>query len=217
MRVLRISVPQESGAHGEAMNKCAMVLTSLLALAGCSGSFETSYSPVSASVSRGWTVQDVRVTVPPNLTTTENNSYAPSADIVWHGDPLGNRRVQVARIVDDGITRGASALSGSRPVTLSVTLQEFHAVTPRAVARAPAAVHNIRYAIQVLDARTGAPITQPEMIDADLQAFVGQEAVTAAQSGQTQKVRITAHIANVTRGWLGIGPDVRTNFRSLGR
>ena len=41
--------------------------------------------------------------------------------------------------------------------------------------------------------------------------------VTAAIEGNTQRVRIVDHIARVTAGWFGMGPDQRRKFTSIGR
>lgn len=200
------------------MMNSIMKIAAVLLLAGCSGSWQTSYdSPLDPTVTRSWRVDSVTVTVPDELTTTEDNSYAPNADIVWHGEAFGDRKAQVAKIVDDAITAGSDELRGTRRVSFAVTLQEFHALTPKARAQAPSAVHNIAYFIQVLDANTGEAITEPEFIRADLEAFVGEAAFFAAAEGQTQIVRITDHLVDVTRGWLGIGPDPRRTFSSAGR
>jgi Family of unknown function (DUF6778) len=189
-----------------------------LALAGCSGSWQVAYDTgLDPEVTRGWKLVDVIALVPEDLSVSNNNSYAPSADIVWHGEPFGDRRAQVAAIIDDGLTMGATELQGTRPVTITARVIRFHAVTPAAVARAPSAVHNIRYVIQVLDAQTGDPLTAPQEISADLEAYVGAAAIAAAINGQTQRVRIVDHLANVTRGWLGFGPDQRRAFRGIGR
>lgn len=193
-------------------------LASLFLLSACAGSFETSYAkPPPAEVTQTWRVVDVNVITPEGLTVSTRNSFAPSADIVWWGDLEGDRRAQVADIVDAGITAGAAGLTGSRPVTITARLDQFHAVTPMAVSRAPAAVHNISYEMQVFDQATGKALTSPALINADLDAYVGAQAIAAAVEGQTQKVRITNHIALVTRSWLGIGPDPRRKFTGLGR
>ena len=122
----------------------ALALSGLM-LAGCSGgSWQTDYeAPIAAEVSRSWNVRNVSVAVPSSLTTSDVNSLAPRFDIVWHGEAPGDRRAQVAAIVKEGITKGASGLRGRRAVNFAVTLQNFHAVTPSAVARAPGAVHNL--------------------------------------------------------------------------
>ncbi|MEL6639926.1 MAG: DUF6778 family protein [Pseudomonadota bacterium] len=200
------------------MKRHLATLVGLAFLAACTGSWETSYeSAKDPSETRGWNVRSVNVIVPDELTTTEDNSFAPDADIVWHGDPFGNRKTQVAEIVQTGIARGARELRGGRSVDMQVVLEEFHALTPKARAEAPSAVHNITYTVQVIDRRTGDAITEPERIRADLPAFTGAQAFEALQQGQTQKVRILDHLERVTEGWLGIGPDPRQTFGSVGR
>ena len=190
----------------------------LFVLAGCSGRWTVDYAEgLDPEVTRTWSLDSVGVSVPSSLTVSNSNTLAPNADIVWHGEPFGDRRAQVASILDEGITRGATGLRGTRPVAISARLSQFHAVTPAAVARAPSAVHNIKYAIQVLDANSGAALTEEQEISADLEAYVGAAAVTAAINGQTQRSRIAQHIELVTRGWLGFGQDQRRAFSSIGR
>ncbi len=188
-------------------------------LAGCSGSWQVEYDEgVDPNVSKLWHVHNIRVVVPADLTVSNRNTYAPDADIVWHGDlESGSRRKQVATILTEGIEKAAGNLDGPRPVEIQARLEHFHAVTPAAVSRAPAAVHNIAYTIQIIDDETGMALTAPQYIQADLEAYVGASAITAAIQGQTQRVRITDHIASVTSGWLGVGPDPRRAFQSVGR
>lgn len=193
------------------------LLLALGVLAGCAGQWATDYDPVPPEVARDWRLSAVRVSVPDTLTTSEDNTLAPDVDIVWHGDPPGDRRAQVRAIVAEGIRQGASGLRGRRPVVFEARVLQFHAVTPAAVAVSPGAVHDIRYAIRVVDARTGAVVLPAREIQADLAALVGSAAISAAVVGETQKVRITRHLARVTRGWLGLGEDVRTTFVSIGR
>ena len=187
-------------------------------LSGCAGTWTVDYDEVpSAEVTKNWRLHDVAVVVPDHLTVSNSNTFAPNADIVWHGEPFGDRKAQVAAIIDEGMTAGASDLNGDQLVTISVMVATFHAVTPSAVARAPAAVHNIGYGMQVFDSRTGEPLTEPQLISADIEAYVGSSAVTAAINGDTQRVRIVRHLEAVTRGWLGYGPDQRRQFGGVGR
>jgi len=198
--------------------KSVLKIMSFALLAACSAGWETTYDePVDASVSRNWNVRAVNVAIPQGLTTTEENTFTPDADVVWHGEPFGDRIAQAAAIMQTGIAQGAKGLHGRQHVTLNVVMTEFHAVTPKARAEAPSAVHNISYTIQVMDARTGEPLTNPEMIRADLEAYTGQAAYDAFTRGESQKVRITRHLKDVTAGWLGIGPDPRRTFSSVGR
>ena len=189
-----------------------------LFLAGCSTRWEVGYdSVVDPAVARTWTVSDVIAATPAELSVSNANTFAPNADIVWHGEPFGDRREQVARILGEGVRKGTSGLNGPRRVTVAATVLEFHAVTPASVSRAPGAVHNVRYALQVVDSNSGNPLTEQSVINADLEAYVGASAVTAAIEGNTQRVRIVDHIARVTAGWFGMGPDQRRKFTSIGR
>jgi hypothetical protein len=172
---------------------------------------------VDPEVSRGWTVSGVRTIVPDRLRVSEDNVLVPDADIVWHGEPAGERRAQVAAIVTEGVEKGAAPLDGPRDVTLYVELSRFHGVTPAAINRSPAAVHNIAYRIWVLDARDGSTILGPVPVQASLIANTGTNAIAAAKAGQSERARVVNHIAATTAGWLGIGPDARESFVSIGR
>lgn len=187
-------------------------------VASCGGTWSVDYEEgVDPTVARGWRVASIDVVIPEELTVSEANTFAPNADIVWHGEEFGDRRWQVRAILTEGLFKGSSGLKGKRPVILSARLVQFHAVTPIAVDRAPSAVHNIKFDIQVFDARTKQPLTEPQRIAADLEANVGTAAVVAAINGDTQRVRIVRHLAAVTAGWLGKGPDQRHTFQTVGR
>ena len=108
-------------------------------------------------------------------------------------------------------------MDGTNPVTITATVERFHAVTPAAVAGAPAAVHNIRFRLQVFDAATAEPLTDSVEIVADLEAYVGSAAMASAIRGEDQRSRIVTHLTDVTRGWLGYGPDQRRTFQSIGK
>ncbi len=188
-------------------------------LAGCSNRWNVGYeNGIDGEVSKNWHIHAVQVIIPSALTVSNANNFAPNADIVWHGDTdATSRRQQVASILREGISQGGTGLQGPRSVNLRAELEKFHAVTPASVARAPGAVHNIAFVMQIFDDATGRPLSSAERIQADLEAYVGAAAVTAAVQGQTQRVRVVEHIAQVTRGWLGDGPDQRRRFAAIGR
>ncbi len=200
-----------------AVRKWALI-PALAVLTACSGTWSTDYdAPVAPEVTQGWRVNHVAIVVPDSLTVSDQNSLAPNADIVWHGEPTGDRKAQVKEIMEAGIEAGVDKLNGGRPVQLNVVLQEFHAVTPAAVARSPSAVHNITFQLWVVDSRSGDTIVEPQIVKADLEAFVGAAAFTAILQGQDQRTRIEAHLARVIEGWLSVGPDQRRSFSSIGR
>lgn len=200
------------------MLRSLALLAAVSLAAACSTPYRTHYaSPVDPEVSRGWRVADVVVSVPDELTVSEQKSLVPKADIVWREDPPGDRKAQIAAILDEAITRGASGLRGPRPVRFLVTVERFHALTFEAEARlADAGVHNIRFLIEVVDARTGESLRGPERILAETPAFSGYEAVRRRLAGETQKSVISNHVAATIAGWLGIGPDQRGTFTRLG-
>ncbi|MDO5631086.1 MAG: hypothetical protein Q4G22_04535 [Paracoccus sp. (in: a-proteobacteria)] len=192
----------------------------ILGITGCArNSWETQYEQLNPVTTANWRVADVRVNAPQTLTTTEVNSYVPDADIVWHGDPQGDRRAQAAAIVAQGIRDGASGLRGGQPVVINATISQFHALTPKARAmEGNVGVHDIRYTVTVTDARTGETLIPAQEIRADKAALVGVAATDADARGFTQKVEITQHLAAVTRHWLGLpSQDPRGAFNRTGR
>ncbi len=203
------------------MLKPALIALGLsLGLAGCAGSgWETAYTQVDPAMASTWRLAAVDVSAPDTLTTSEANTYTPNVDVVWHGEPEGDRRAQAAAIVREGIQKGAgAALHGKKRVRIAATITQFHAITP--VVRAMqgnVGVHNIQYTVQVFDAATGAALTEPQPILAELPALVGKAGDEADAKGRTQRVQIVDHIAVVTQNWLGQGADPRGKFSRLGR
>lgn len=201
-------------------NVLALGLGGMVMLAGCGVAWETNYGDViDPQVSRGWRVSAIDVQVPRTLSVSEENTYAPDADIVWRGEPRGDRYAQVDRIITEAATAGASGLKGGRPVRLVIVMQTFHALTEKTrYGLEGAGVHNIQFTAQVFDARSGAPLSSADLISADLIGYTGSEALAAEARGETQRVRIVAHVSRVIAGWLGAGPDnVRGNFSRSGR
>lgn len=201
-------------------NATSLLLIGFLALAGCgSGDWRTAYGDViDPAVSKTWRVSSIQVEVPETLSVSEENSYAPEADIVWREDPPGNRYEQVKAIMTKAAEVGTQDLRGSHPVRLVIQVSEFHALSQKTRATLEhTGVHNITFVAQVIDDRTGAELSPPDTIRADLVALSGAEAIIAVSQGQTQKVRIISHVSKVIAGWLGQGPDVRGSFTRRGR
>lgn len=196
-----------------------VALAMALGLAGCATSeWETAYTPVDPAQAASWRLAMVDVAAPETLTTSDTDGYVPNFDIVWHGEPAGDRRAQAAAIVTEGIERGArSALHGRKSVRISATITQFHAITPTVRKMDGVGVHNIQYTIQVFDAHSGAALTEPQNIKAEFPALTGKTGDEADARGLTQRVQIVNHIAAVTQNWLGKGPDPRTHYSRMGR
>ena len=143
-------------------------------------------------------VANLTVRVPRSLKVSERNSYLPRGDIVWREDPIGDRHLQVQRIVQDALVRGVTPLDGPVRVNLDVTVKRFHALTEKA-RYTTGGVHAITFDLAITDAETGALVVPMREVRADLDAFGGRQALQAEARGLTQKVRITSHLAEVIR------------------
>lgn len=143
-------------------------------------------------------VENVIVRVPRALSVSEANRYLPSSDIVWRGDPIGDRHAQIATIFHGAMEQGTAALDGATPVELDIEVSRFHALTEKA-RYTTGGVHNINFILTLRHAETGALLGEPRRVRADLDAFGGRQALAAEARGQTQKVRITNHLAEVIR------------------
>jgi hypothetical protein len=151
-----------------------------------------------AAILRQINVARVNVSVPTSLKVSEANRYYPKGDIVWREDPIGNRHAQVSKIVHDAMTAGTSTFSGPVPVILDIEVVRFHALSEKA-RYTVGGDHNIIFKMVLRDAQTGELLSEPRQINTNLDAFGGQQAISAEARGLTQKVRISGHLAEVIR------------------
>lgn len=199
--------------------RAALLGLSALILSACVGgsTFKTEYDRLSPEVSKGWRLAEVRVDVPRSLVVSEAKSLLPTADIVWREDPMGDRYVQVGKIIEGAVLRGAQGLRGSRPVIISITVTRFHALTYEAErSNSDWGVHNIDFIAQVNDARTGEVLVPATKIRAETPAWSGTRMREARRKGITQKSMISNHVAATVAGWLALGPDNRGEFSRQG-
>jgi hypothetical protein len=143
-----------------------------------------------------YSVRKVVIRVPETLVVSEENRYYPEGDIVWRGDPPGDRHAQVKAIFEVGIGRGAAAMKGKTKVDIDIEVMRFHALTEKA-RYSVGGLHAITFAITLMDPKTGEPIRPSRIVQADLDGYGGDEAIAADAAGLTQKFRITNHLANV--------------------
>ena len=141
-------------------------------------------------------VTEINVLVPQTLKVSERNSYYPGGDIVWRGDAIGNRHQQVKAVFDTALSQGTAQMDGIVPVHLDIRVDRFHALTEKA-RYTIGGVHSIVFVLQIRDLSTDLALGEPRLVKADLDAFGGQQALRAEARGQTQKVRITNHLAEV--------------------
>ncbi len=143
-----------------------------------------------------YSVVAVNIDVPQNLRVSEANSFFPMADIVWHGDPLGDRRLQVKSLFEEAFASGTADLHGSRGVTVEATLTRFHALTPKA-RYTVGGMHTIHFVLTVRDALTGEILDGPRQVVADVHGSGGARALEEEAAGLTQKMVIEQRLAQV--------------------
>ena len=66
-------------------------------------------------------------------------------------------------------------------------------------------------------ASNGTILAQEQNVQADLIAYVGEQAEAAEAQGITQRVRTVHHLTNVIQNWFGYGEDMRVSFSRNGR
>jgi hypothetical protein len=179
----------------------AVVLAAALSLSACTMSAPPSRGQSGSQAllapdtrAPSYAVQVVNINVPRNLIVSESNSYVPSADIVWHGDVAGDRRMQVGAIIQAAMARGTAGKINGRPVTLDVVLMRFHALTMKTRATV-GGQHNLQYLLTIRDAATGAILVPTHTVNASVRGAGGAEAMMEEAAGRTQKVVITEALA----------------------
>lgn len=143
-------------------------------------------------------VEDVRISVPSQLKVSEANMFYPVADIVWRGEPMGNRHAQVRAIFQDAMTRGTQAMTSGRKVIVDVEVTRFHSVTEK-TRYTVGGTHSMHFNITVSDALTGEVLDGPRPVIADAKAAGGAQAVAEEQMGRTQRVVVVERLAEVIR------------------
>lgn len=167
------------------------------------------FQPLSLTAENGhpdqkanFNVQTVNVTVPAHLQVSEANRYYPPGDIVWRGDPPGDRHMQVKSIFETAATRGTADLRSGQSVIVDIEVERFHGLTEK-TRYTVGGVHSIRFNMALRDAETGHALGAPQTIKADLKGYGGKRAIEADRQGLTQKVRVTNHLSAVIAAHLG--------------
>jgi len=147
-------------------------------------------------VARSYVIEDMTFAASSDLSVSESNSYYPNADVVWRGDPIGDRIQQIGTIFETATVRNQDRLEGNIPVVVDFELVRFHGVTER-TRFSIGGVYNIVFTMSVRNAVTGEIIEEARLIKADLSAPGGVAALMQEQRGQTEKVRVTDFLTQV--------------------
>lgn len=165
----------------------------------------------SAAVAAQYAVAEIRVAVPQQLRVSEANMFYPIADIVWRGEPLGNRYAQVKAIFEDGLGQGTAAMHAGRKVIVEVEVTRFHSLTEK-TRYTIGGVHSVKFNLTIRDAETGMVLDGPRPVVADVKGAGGSAAIAEEMAGRTQRIVITEHLAEVIRRELApiAAPDLST-------
>jgi hypothetical protein len=183
----------------------ALIVAAALGLSACATPFDVSrdapfdVTPVIEAQTQDWSITGVDIDVPRSLTVSEANSIKPRSDIVWRGEPLGDRYQQV----DDLMTAALLPVltpreRGATPVIVSLDVTRFHAVTERA-RYTIGGEHEIEFNVTVRHAETGQILSGPRSVDLTFRALGGRQAIESEAQGLTQRVRITQRLQEWAR------------------
>lgn len=145
-----------------------------------------------------FTVAEVRVNVPRSLKVSEANTFMPVADVVWRGEPRGDRYAQVAQIFNAGLLAGTAGMATGPTAVVEVEVTRFHCLTEK-TRFTVGGNHAIHFTLTVRDAATGAILEGPRAIIADVKASGGAAAIAEDQAGRTQRVVVVERISEVIR------------------
>jgi hypothetical protein len=145
---------------------------------------------------RSYNVQSMNFVADSDLRVSESNGFYPFADVVWRGDPFGNRIEQLGEIFRTAADRGMAGRQGTIPVIVDVQLVRFHGVTER-TRYSVGGVYDIKFNLTVRNAFTGSVLEPTRLVHVNLAAPGGMAAIVAEQQGQTEKVRVTDFMTQV--------------------
>ena len=194
--------PRKRGTDMRKFFKPLMAVILLAALSACSAAPMATRSAMPDDTMLGAALPpDVRiesftVNVPRSLKVNDRNLYYPIGDIVWRGEPRGDRYAQVQAMFESGLRDAAQRVDGPRPVRLDIQVTRFHSLSEKA-RYTVGGVHDIDFRYRLVDAETGIALGPSKLVNADLNGLGGQAALEAEGRGETQKARIIAHLSRV--------------------
>lgn len=141
-------------------------------------------------------VTDVVIKVPTSLRVSEADTWMPNADVVWHGEPRGNRLEQVNRIFSDAAKAGTGAFTSGLPVVAEVEVTRFHCLTEK-TRNTIGGIHALQFILTIRHAETGEILDGPRLVIADIKASGGTRAIAEDYAGRTQRVVVVERLTEV--------------------
>lgn len=179
------------------LSACAAPDVASRSIGGAAFTFATQNTEGAVLAPR-YAIKDIRISVPKTLTVSEENTFLPNADIVWHGDPLGDRYAQISAIFDTAAHQATTDMTVGRAVVVDIVVTGFHAVTDKTRATF-GGNHNMRFDLTIYDAETGEILDGPRRVIGDVKAAGGARARAEDAAGRTQKVVVTERLTQVIR------------------
>ncbi|MFZ1341139.1 MAG: DUF6778 family protein [Paracoccaceae bacterium] len=141
-------------------------------------------------------VTEVVIKVPSSLRVSEAETYYPNADVVWRGEPRGNRLQQVHAIFTEAARLGTGKLKSGLPVVAEVEVTRFHCVTEK-TRNSIGGTHSMHFMLTIRHAETGEILDGPREVIADTKASGGSRAIAEDYAGRTQRVVVVERLAQV--------------------
>lgn len=161
-------------------------------------------------------IDSVNIDVPRNLRVSEANVFHPNADIVWRGEPIGDRYAQIGAIFNEAFASATAKMHSGRHVAVDIRVSYFHCLTEKA-RYTFGGVHSMHFILTVRDAATGAVIDGPRKVSADVKAAGGAKAIAEEEAGVTQRVVVLRRLAEVLRRELSTPAVVAPNANVVSR
>jgi hypothetical protein len=141
-----------------------------------------------------YNVRSIDITVPSTLRVSEANQFYPDADIVWRGEPQGDRLAQVKAILEEGISAGTASMKTGPKAAISIQAERFHALTEKA-RFAVGGVHDVVFVLTVREVGTDAILVPPRRVEVAIRASGNDKAIAEDAEGRTQRVVIRRELS----------------------
>ena len=162
----------------------------LAVLVGCAppGEMTITSRDVAPVVMRSqYDVKAVQISVPASLVVSEANLIYPRADIVWRGDPPGDRHAQVKAIFEEAFAAATGPMKQGPAVTVRADVVRFHALSEKA-RYLVGGVYDMVFILTVTEQSTGVILDGPREVSIDARASGGRQAVADDAAGRTERV-----------------------------
>lgn len=193
-------------------HKISVAAVCILALTACSGSKTSVHNlpmpdgavaspfPKSGISEQVYHVANLRIDVPEDLVVSEANQLIPHADIVWRGEPFGDRHAQVRALFEESFAAMDHQIGEAVDVSIKVT--RFHGLTEKA-RFLTGGNYAIYFEIALTDPASGKLVRAPQLVKIDEWVKGGNQPVLDEEEGVTERTRVIGFIKDELQKLLG--------------